>query len=295
MYIVISLYKYYDDAIYILVSGEIYFLVLFTLLSGLTQTLIVYENVAVHMTNEVALARSKWLSTFVIDLNPYENFFCKLSDDLRKAGITAYTVDQLYESPSKQDFKSAIAGLEAEIIALQEDKVNLVGSYIDLHAIHSRVQRSLVSILGKGLNFILGPATATESDLKTIHNNVDRLVRNQDKIAHITDENISVINVTRVEMSENRQAINKIIGSLSLLDSKIGKGFSGKSIYSVILTIRFCYSGNKKNYLAGWSLYGTYTDTIKHVIFRSYFTSSYNPKRFEETTYWNRESLTRIP
>ena len=41
-------------------------------------------------------------------------------------------------------------------------------------------------------------------------------------MAHIIDENISVINVTRVEMSENRQAITKIIGSLSLLDSKIG-------------------------------------------------------------------------
>ena len=40
-------------------------------------------------------------------------------------------------------------------------------------------------------------------------------------MAHIIDENISVINATRVEMSENRQAINKIIGSLSLLDSEI--------------------------------------------------------------------------
>ena len=41
-------------------------------------------------------------------------------------------------------------------------------------------------------------------------------------MAHIIAENILVINVTRVEMAENRQAINKIIGSLSLLDSKIG-------------------------------------------------------------------------
>ena len=39
---------------------------------------------------------------------------------------------------------------------------------------------------------------------------------------HINDENISVINVTKVEMSQHRQAINKIIGSLSLLDSKTG-------------------------------------------------------------------------
>ena len=41
-------------------------------------------------------------------------------------------------------------------------------------------------------------------------------------MAHMINEDISVINVTRVELSENRQAINKIIASLSLLDSKIG-------------------------------------------------------------------------
>ena len=115
---------------------------------------------------------------------------------------------------------SLIAGLKAEIIALQEDKVNLVGSYTDLHTVHSRVQRSLIPIIGKGLNFLFG--TATESNLKTIHNNVDRLAKNQEEMAYVIDENISVINVTRVEMSENRQAINKVISSLSLLDSKIG-------------------------------------------------------------------------
>ena len=104
-----------------------YFLVLFVLLSGLTQTLIIYENVAFHKTKKIALTRSKWLSTFVIDLKPNENILSKLSDDLRKDGIAAHTVDHLYESPSKQDFKSVIAGLKAEIVALQEGKVNLVG------------------------------------------------------------------------------------------------------------------------------------------------------------------------
>ena len=34
--------------------------------------------------------------------------------------------------------------------------------------------------------------------------------------------------------------------------------------------------------------------TYKHGMFRSSFTCSYNPKRFEETPQ-NRESLTRIP
>ena len=85
----------------------------------------------------------------VVYFQPYENFLSKLSDDLRKAGMATHTVDQLYESPSKQDIKSVIAGLKAEIVALQGDKVNLVGSYIDLHTIHLRVQRSLIPIMDK--------------------------------------------------------------------------------------------------------------------------------------------------
>ena len=66
------------------------FLMLFTLLSELTKALIVHENVAFHMINEIALIRSKWLTTFVIDLKPYENFLTKLSNDLDKARTAAH-------------------------------------------------------------------------------------------------------------------------------------------------------------------------------------------------------------
>ena len=121
------------------------FLVLFTLLSELTQALIVHDNVAFHMIKEIALTRSKWLTTFVIDLKP-----------LDKVRTAAYTIDQFYEVPSKQDFRSVIAGLRAEITTLQMDQMNLVESYIDLQAIHTRIQRSLIPIIGKGLSFLFG-------------------------------------------------------------------------------------------------------------------------------------------
>ena len=42
--------------------------------------------------------------------------------------------------------------------------------------------------------------------------------KGQEEIIYVVYENISVINITRVEMSENRQALNKIIGSLANLD-----------------------------------------------------------------------------
>ena len=81
-----------------------HFIVLFTLFPGLSLVLIIYENVAFHKANEIALTRSKWLCTFIIDLKPYENFLNRLSDDLGKARITAYSVEQFYDFPSKQDY-----------------------------------------------------------------------------------------------------------------------------------------------------------------------------------------------
>ena len=79
------------------------------------------------------------------------------------------------------------------------------------------MKRSLIPIIGKGLNYLFG--TATESDLKTTHSSVSRLAKSQEEIAHVVDENISIINTTRVE---ERHIVNKIIGSLANLDVKLG-------------------------------------------------------------------------
>ena len=81
------------------------------------------------------------------------------------------------------------------------------------------MKRSLIHIIGKGLNLLFG--TATESDLSTIHSSVSRLAKSQEEIGYVVDENILVIIITGVEMSENRQALNKIIGSLANLDVKL--------------------------------------------------------------------------
>ena len=82
------------------------------------------------------------------------------------------------------------------------------------------MKRSLILIIGKGLTYLFG--TATEADLNTIHSSVSRLAKSQEETAHIVDENVSVINITRVEMSEHRYVLNKMIGSLVTLDVKVG-------------------------------------------------------------------------
>ena len=75
------------------------------------------------------------------------------------------------------------------------------------------MKRSPIPIIDKGLGYLF--ATAIETDLKTIHSSVSRLAKNKEEIAHVVDENISIINITRVEISVNTQVLNKINGSLA--------------------------------------------------------------------------------
>ena len=56
--------------------------------------------------------------------------------------------------------------------------------------------------------------------LNTIYSSISRLAKSQEEIAHVGDENVSVINISKVEMSENRQSLNKMMGSLAHLDVK---------------------------------------------------------------------------
>ena len=67
-------------------------------LLDLTEALVVNENVF-YKENEVAIIRSKWLFTFVIDLNPYEKFLTRLAIDGENATIVARNLVQLYDTP----------------------------------------------------------------------------------------------------------------------------------------------------------------------------------------------------
>lgn len=54
----------------------------------------------------------------------------------------------------------------------------------------------------------------SEDDLQGIRNNINNLANNQKKITHVVKERLTLINSTRIEVKENRQQINEIVGAL---------------------------------------------------------------------------------
>ena len=136
-------------------------------------------------------------------------------EDLGKARIAAHSIEQFYDFHSKEDYGRIIKELKGEIVALLNDQHTLVENYKKVHVIYTKMKSSLIPIIGKSLSYLFG------TDFNTLHSSVSRLAKSQKEIAHVVDENISVINITRVEMSENRQALNKIIRSLANFDVKL--------------------------------------------------------------------------
>ena len=103
-----------------------------TFLFGLVGGLIVHENVVFHKENQVSVTRSKWLFTFVIDLNPYATFLVKLEDDTYRAAKLAKKLTKIYEVPRRNGFLNAFIGLSKEIKELQETKVDLLDTYMEI-------------------------------------------------------------------------------------------------------------------------------------------------------------------
>ena len=63
--------------------------------------------------------------------------------------------------------------------------------------------------------------TLSSSDLSDIRSNIGTLAKNQQTISNVLEKGLSILNITRLQVAENRQSINSIIDSLHEVDKEI--------------------------------------------------------------------------
>lgn len=90
-------------------------------------------------------------------------------------------------------------------------------TFRDFKPLNQRSKRALLPIFGKALSFLFG--TVSEDDLNAIKSSINNLAVNQEKEIDVVEESLTILDTTRVEVAENRQAINDIIGALSVLNT----------------------------------------------------------------------------
>ena len=84
-----------------------------------------------------------------------------------------------------------------------------------------RYRRSLLPFVGSTLRFLFG--TLDESDVRTITSQIGKLALNQKRIVHVVEQSLTLLNASRLEISDNRDRINAAILSIGSIDARVRK------------------------------------------------------------------------
>lgn len=109
--------------------------------------------------------------------------------------------------------------MRKEIENLNQTHLNILESFSDYKSMHRRRTRSVLPFVGSALSFLF--EVVSEDQLSQIRHSVGVLARNQQSILHVVKDSLTILNMSRVEISENRHAITDLIIALQQTDVKI--------------------------------------------------------------------------
>ena len=190
---------------------------------------IMHESVLLHKMGDFSMSRSNWLVSFVIDLSIYERFLDKLTQDINKVAIVTNglldAADTPRESMFRTDYEVIVGGLREEMLLIHDIHSDVVKSFDDYKLLkkdkpgQQRRKRKVFGFIGDLMGDVFG--VVTEKDLVNIQKNIRRLAGNQEGLSHVVEESLSIINVSRIEIGENRQKLNDIITTIGSIEDEI--------------------------------------------------------------------------
>ena len=193
--------------------GKVWTLLITKCFIVLASALIMKENVFFLKTKEVALSRSNWKLTLVADLDVYDDFFDRTVNYIQKVDQAAWnTYNQFIKT--NVDYGHHFSTLRQELAFINKTRQQLLDKFSHYNLLHTkekgitRSKRAILPFMGDLFNFLYG--VSTDSDLIEVRQAVNDLSSNQQKIRHVVNQSLSVMNKTREEVIDNRIRINEI-------------------------------------------------------------------------------------
>ena len=180
---------------------------------------IIHENVFFHKENETTTTRARWLVSFVQELSPFKYFLQGIAADIELASNITDEILGHYDGPKQKSFHETLSSLREEVFDLKRTLAGIFQSYSDYRALGSRSRRSLIPAIGREMSFLFG--TLDENDIEDVRRGINDLSKNQQSVIHVLEEQMNILNVSRVQISENRKAIIDLVKCVSLFDQRL--------------------------------------------------------------------------
>ena len=200
---------------------------LFALLGRSESSFVVQENLVFKKIADVTTSHQHWTVTLIVETKQYDT---ALDTILRKIAYTEEIV-KLAKPALVRNLHSHLIGhkenlhwfslLSNSIDELRIKCENIKTQLTKFRNLQSRKKRSLLPFVGGALSFLFG--SVSEDELERISENVRKLEQNQLSIMHVLKENISLLNATRIAVSDNREKINEVILAISSVENRVSK------------------------------------------------------------------------
>ena len=184
-------------------------------------------------------AQNKWLVAVVVDLDPYLDGLRNLSLAINAAEISidgfikthlldpvmpphaptgTYTMHTVYRRLMVNQ-RSVIQHLKGDLATCATELNDMVRIHNETYATHGRNKRSWLPFLGDILNTITG--VPSQSQMDEIRKQIVELSSSELDLAHIVEDSISLINISRLEIKRNRQTINVLVDVTDALQNEL--------------------------------------------------------------------------
>ena len=182
----------------------------------------VSENVVFQKTNEIFINDAHWYVTFVHGLSSVKRLIDQIESDLKVTDGVMSTISGFYEKSELTGYVETMRSLQVEVDMLRDTYTSVYNSFDDYGTITSgdhRNKRSVLPIIGQLMSTLFG--TVSEPDLENANRNINILARNQKRVIHDLNACMSVLNLTRVQVIENRRSAMDLIIVVQRLDREI--------------------------------------------------------------------------
>ena len=164
-------------------------------------------------STEVVITRSKWVITLMIDLKPYNDLLERLASEIEKIRVIG---DEI----ATDHYSEIMYSHRQEIQALGNQWEGM-GNYLgELKLLQHRKRRAMLPIVGKALNVLFG--TVSETELRVIKQKLIAIEEGSMVLVQEAKSSLSILDVTRVDLTKNRQTINWFIKGALDVEGELG-------------------------------------------------------------------------
>ena len=201
-------------------------------------SVVVQDNVIFKKLADVHTSQSSWKMTLVEDLDAYTPLFEAVKEQMIHLSRDLISIKN-YMSVFSRNFLRDRSNTEAKIIHyyresfirmirgfenLRDTFESLLVDFSDLRDINGtptleRQRKSIFPFMGNLYSFLFG--TVSEDELNAVKRNINALTLSQKRVIHVVNQSLSLINISKAEIGQNRERLNEVIDTMKTFDSEL--------------------------------------------------------------------------